>query len=90
MSMSPSSSPRLPSPPPMAEDQLGPKSPIVPLVTDQDALMQMHEADNSISMRIRPGTKSADMLDPATPVDPSDVRTPGMYLARPSLLMLPE
>ena len=88
MSMSPSSSPRLPSPPPMAEDQLGPKSPIVPLVQDQDALMQTNDADSSISMRIRPGTKSADMLDPA-PVDPSDVSTPVKRLAEP-LLMLPE
>jgi hypothetical protein len=57
----------------MAEDQLGPKSPIVPLVKDQDALMQVH--DGSISMRIRPGTKSVDMLHPAA-VDPSDVSMP--------------
>jgi hypothetical protein len=72
----------------MAEDQLGPKSPIVPLLKDQDALMQTNYADSSISMRIRPGTKSADMLDPA-PVDPSDVSTPVKCHAEP-LLMLPE
>jgi hypothetical protein len=59
----------------MAEDQLGPKSPIVPLVKDHDALMQTHEPETSISMRIRPGTKSADMLDLAL-IDPSDVTSP--------------
>jgi hypothetical protein len=59
----------------MAEDQLGPKSPIVPLDKDQGALSQPQNADKTISMRIRPGTKSSSMLDPPPPVDSSDVST---------------
>lgn len=57
MAASPSSSPRLPSPPPMAEDQLGPKSPIAGSLDLSNAFT------DSASQRIRPGTKAADMPD---------------------------
>ncbi|KAF4553016.1 Mob1/phocein-like protein 1 [Elsinoe fawcettii] len=61
MAQSPSSSPRLPSPPPMAEDQIGPTSPGVHGFEDLDKLGQSSSIDNGASRRIRPGTKSEDM-----------------------------
>ncbi|KAI9732650.1 MAG: hypothetical protein M1834_003987 [Cirrosporium novae-zelandiae] len=59
---SPSSSPRLPSPPPFTEDQIGPKSPTVGdgfsnTQNEQNAT----EAETSSARRTRPGTKAADM-----------------------------
>jgi hypothetical protein len=62
-SMSPGSSPRLPSPPPFTEVQIGPKSPTIgDGPGDKD---QMFDAstrpDDGASRRIRPGTKAADM-----------------------------
>ena len=58
-SLSPSTSPRLPSPPPFPEIQLGPKSPGPSMKTGftQDAPVQ----DKGGARRIRPGTKAADM-----------------------------
>ncbi|KAK2799468.1 hypothetical protein FQN50_008440 [Emmonsiellopsis sp. PD_5] len=61
---SPSSSPRLPSPPPFTEVQIGPKSPTVGdgFGTAGDDLLGLpHEPDDASTRRIRPGTKSADM-----------------------------
>jgi Mob1/phocein family len=61
MAASPSSSPRLPSPPPIAEDQIGPKSPLT-AVSDEQAKIDFPENFNQgASRRIRPGTKAADM-----------------------------
>ncbi|KAF2223814.1 Mob1/phocein, partial [Elsinoe ampelina] len=61
MAQSPSSSPRLPSPPPMAEDQIGPTSPGVHGFEDLDKLGQSNSVDHGAARRIRPGTKSEDM-----------------------------
>lgn len=58
MAMSPASSPRLPSPPPIAEDQIGPKSPLAGLM---DELEVPENFSQGASRRIRPGTKAADM-----------------------------
>ncbi|KAJ5554858.1 hypothetical protein N7535_007302 [Penicillium sp. DV-2018c] len=61
--VSPSSSPRLPSPPPFTEVQIGPQSPSVGEVFGKDGELlgaAMGEDDGS-TRRIRPGTKAADM-----------------------------
>jgi len=71
--MSPSSSPRLPSPPPIAEDQLGPNSPSPTASTEQQTLGHVEKLDNSASRRIRPGTKSIDMPEGPPIVDLSEV-----------------
>lgn len=55
MAASPSSSPRLPSPPPIAEDQLGPQSPVA--APDE----QQNPFEGNASRRIRPGSKAIDM-----------------------------
>lgn len=57
---SPSSSPRLPSPPPFTEVQIGPKSPSV-AAANQNQLGDAARIDNGSTRRIRPGTKAADM-----------------------------
>lgn len=71
---SPSSSPRLPSPPPIAEDQIGPTSPGVSLFEDQDKLLSQ-SLDAGASRRIRPGTKSEDMTEGPPLVELSEVYT---------------
>ncbi|KAF2092111.1 Mob1/phocein [Saccharata proteae CBS 121410] len=58
--MSPSSSPRLPSPPPIAEDQLGPMSPLGIGPEEPNTLASV---DTGASRRIRPGTKAVDMAE---------------------------
>ncbi|KAE9979924.1 hypothetical protein BLS_009345 [Venturia inaequalis] len=70
MAASPSSSPRLPSPPPMAEDQLGPKSPIA------GSLHLDNLFADGASQRIRPGTKAADMPDGPPLVPLKDIDSP--------------
>ncbi|KAK0643614.1 Mob1/phocein [Cercophora newfieldiana] len=58
----PPSSPRLPSPPPAAEIQIGPKSPAMgPNAARQGQLMEQTAIDANAKRRIHPGTKSADM-----------------------------
>ncbi|RMJ22105.1 Mob1 family, partial [Aspergillus sp. HF37] len=62
--VSPSSSPRLPSPPPLTEVQIGPMSPSVgeSFGKDADQLLGTTPAEDDGSLRrIRPGTKAADM-----------------------------
>lgn len=62
--VSPSSSPRLPSPPPFTEVQIGPKSPSVGESFGKDAEQLLgtgHAEDDGSLRRIRPGTKTADM-----------------------------
>jgi hypothetical protein len=74
--MSPSSSPRLPSPPPIAEDQLGPMSPIAIGLnaTDQSIFgTQQQNIDKNASRRIRPGTKSVGMPEGPPLVEMADV-----------------
>ncbi|KAI5202325.1 Mob1/phocein [Aureobasidium subglaciale] len=57
---SPSSSPRLPSPPPIAEDQI---SPSAGLDSEEKMLGASHKADVDASRRIRPGTRAEDMQE---------------------------
>ncbi|KAI5207953.1 hypothetical protein AUEXF2481DRAFT_9 [Aureobasidium subglaciale EXF-2481] len=57
---SPSSSPRLPSPPPIAEDQI---SPSAGLDSEDKMLGASHKADVDASRRIRPGTRAEDMQE---------------------------
>ncbi|KAJ5081898.1 hypothetical protein NUU61_010162 [Penicillium alfredii] len=62
--VSPSSSPRLPSPPPFTEVQIGPQSPSVgeSFGKDADQLMGASAGeDDGSTRRIRPGTKAGDM-----------------------------
>ncbi|MCJ1387364.1 hypothetical protein MMC18_000207 [Xylographa bjoerkii] len=62
-SLSPSTSPRLPSPPPFPEVQIGPKSPVA-RNTGGGFVQEINDGkprDDSSSRRIRPGTKAADM-----------------------------
>lgn len=62
--VSPSSSPRLPSPPPFTEVQIGPQSPSVGETFGKDAeqlLAGVAGEDEGPTRRIRPGTKAADM-----------------------------
>ncbi|KAF2785683.1 Mob1/phocein [Melanomma pulvis-pyrius CBS 109.77] len=68
--LSPSSSPRLPSPPPIAEDQLGPKSPL-PATEEQQKLFS--NLDHGAARRIRPGTKADDMAEGPPLVDLSEI-----------------
>ncbi|KAF2098587.1 Mob1/phocein, partial [Rhizodiscina lignyota] len=60
--MSPSTSPRLPSPPPLSEDFIHPRSPSA-LPEDQGKLENASKVDHGASRRIRPGTKAADMAE---------------------------
>ncbi|KAI0490011.1 Mob1/phocein [Xylaria cf. heliscus] len=70
-------SPRLPSPPPAAEIQLGPKSPALGAVANRQAQqMQMEQTTNDANARrrIHPGTKSEDMAagPPLVPLNELD------------------
>ena len=60
-------SPRLPSPPPIPEDQLSP----VPASPEQQKLVS--NLDHAAARRIRPGTKAADMTEGPPLVDLSEV-----------------
>ena len=75
--LSPSSSPRLPSPPPIPEVQISPRSPTVgedsnsvPATADDAKI-----ADQSMR-RIRPGTKAADMASGPPLVPLNEVSAP--------------
>ncbi|KAE9363513.1 Mob1/phocein [Stipitochalara longipes BDJ] len=57
----PPSSPRLPSPPPPTEIQIGPKSPSLGNSTTQEPTIEQGLIEANASRRIHPGTKSADM-----------------------------
>ena len=79
-SLSPSSSPRLPSPPPFPEIQLSPKSP----QSGAKAGSRSHDFDTSLldngaSRRIRPGTKAADMASGPPLIPLSDVSQRGHF-----------
>ncbi|KAF2019484.1 Mob1/phocein [Aaosphaeria arxii CBS 175.79] len=68
--VSPASSPRLPSPPPIAEDQLGPKSPIAATHDQQKSFANL---DHAAGRRIRPGTKADDMTEGPPLVELSEI-----------------
>ncbi|OQE04701.1 hypothetical protein PENVUL_c030G02684 [Penicillium vulpinum] len=76
--VSPTSSPRLPSPPPFTEVQIGPQSPSVgePFSKDADLLGVAIGGNDGPTRRIRPGTRSANMAA-APPVIPlSQINSP--------------
>ena len=79
----PPSSPRLPSPPPAAEIQIGPKSPMMgPNAARQVAQMEQTAIDTNAKRRIHPGTKSADMAagPPLVPLHEVCQRIPRLLL----------
>ncbi|KAH6685671.1 Mob1/phocein family protein [Plectosphaerella plurivora] len=55
------SSPRLPSPPPAAEDQLGPQSPMGAQANRQPSQHEQSLIDSNAKRRIHPGSKAQDM-----------------------------
>jgi hypothetical protein len=58
----PPSSPRLPSPPPLTEIQIGPKSPSLgDSSSGQDNAIEQSILDANAARRIHPGTKVADI-----------------------------
>lgn len=73
--VSPSSSPRLPSPPPIAEDQTMPTSPGVSLYEDDGKLLGGANIDTGAARRIRPGTKREDMAEGPPLVELHEVAT---------------
>ncbi|KAI7192338.1 Mob1/phocein [Hortaea werneckii] len=73
---SPASSPRLPSPPPIAEDQVGPTSPGISLYEDHGKLQTPTDSNAAASRRIRPGTKAEDMAEGPPLVDLQDLDSP--------------
>lgn len=73
-----SMSPRLPSPPPPAEIQIGPKSPGLGATPDEETQQMEQTVLNANSKRrIHPGTKSADMAAGPPLVPLNEVRAPG-------------
>ena len=71
--VSPSSSPRLPSPPPIAEDQLGPASPGVSLFDDGSKFPSGGNNNSGAARRIRRGTKAEDMAEGPPLIELSDI-----------------
>lgn len=57
----PPSSPRLPSPPPPTEIQIGTKSPSTGSSSTQEPTIEQNIIDANASRRIHPGTRAADM-----------------------------
>lgn len=78
--MSTSMSPRLPSPPPAAEIQMGPKSPGPGATMDEESQQMEQTVLNANSKRrIHPGTKSADMAAGPPMVPLNEVRSRCRY-----------
>ena len=77
--MSPTSSPRLPSPPPFPEVQIGPKSPGMN-ATQGNAMPENEDTtklDQGAMRRIRPGTKATDFAGPPlVPLGEVSITTP--------------
>ncbi|KAJ5173670.1 uncharacterized protein N7500_001601 [Penicillium coprophilum] len=76
--VSPSSSPRLPSPPPFTEVQIGPQSPSVgePFGKDADLLGVAMGGNDGSTRRIRSGTKSANMASGPPVIPLSQINSP--------------
>ncbi|QIX00895.1 hypothetical protein AMS68_006412 [Peltaster fructicola] len=70
--LSPASSPRLPSPPPIAEDQIGPTSPGLSSLEDHGKMLP-GETDTNAARRIRPGTRAEDMAEGPPLVELQDI-----------------
>lgn len=73
MAQSPASSPRLPSPPPMAEDQVGATSPGHMSLDELDKIGQAAALEETAARRIRPGTRAEAMHEGPPLVDFSEV-----------------
>ncbi|KAK3074239.1 hypothetical protein LTR53_003462 [Teratosphaeriaceae sp. CCFEE 6253] len=69
---SPAASPRLPSPPPIAEDQLGPASPGVSPFEDHGKLGS-GAVDTGAGRRIRPGTRADEMAEGPPLIELQDI-----------------
>ncbi len=78
--VSPSSSPRLPSPPPITEVQIGPKSPTIADSTSGNQMELGGQSSNDMgaSRRIRPGTKSEE-ISTGPPLIPLSEVSPRCY-----------
>jgi hypothetical protein len=77
----PPSSPRLPSPPPPTEIQIGPKSPALGSFSNQEpTTIDQGVLDANASRRIHPGTKSGDMAagPPLIPLSEVDIPCPAV------------
>ncbi|KAK5250629.1 hypothetical protein LTR20_008477 [Exophiala xenobiotica] len=72
--VSPSSSPRLPSPPPIPEVQYGPQSPGMGDISKELSLDATSKPDEGSARRVRPGTRAADMASgpPLVPLSQLD------------------
>lgn len=75
-------SPRLPSPPPPAEIQIGPKSPGLGSTEEDQESQQMEQTmlTANAKRRIHPGTKSADMAAGPPLVPLNEVGPPAAYI----------
>lgn len=71
---SPASSPRLPSPPPIAEDQIGPQSPGISLYEEDGKVPGSSVLDTGASRRIHPGTTADEMAEGPPLIELQDVR----------------
>jgi hypothetical protein len=71
--VSPSSSPRLPSPPPFTEVQIGPKSPTIGDSNNNPQLGDGLRMDDGALRRIRPGTKASEMASGPPMVEINEV-----------------
>lgn len=78
----PPTSPRLPSPPPPTEDQLGPPSPSHGASTEaqQEAPIDQETLHRDALRRVRPGTKAADFQCGPPVVPLSEVRLYLIYM----------
>jgi hypothetical protein len=70
-------SPRLPSPPPIPEDQLSPVS-----ASPEQQQELFSNLQHAAERRIRPGTKAADMAEGPPLIDLSEVRASSLHLQR--------
>ncbi|WPG99391.1 Hypothetical protein R9X50_00220500 [Acrodontium crateriforme] len=70
---SPASSPRLPSPPPIAEDQIGPQSPGISLYEEDGKVLGSSTLDTGASRRIHRGTTADEMAEGPPLIELQDI-----------------
>ena len=71
----PPNSPRLPSPPPAPENQVGPKSPALPGADTEENVMEKSILEANAKRRIHPGTKAAQMATGPPLISLTEVRS---------------
>ena len=76
----PPSSPRLPSPPPPTEIQIGPQSPALGISSSTEPPVEEGVLEANATRRIHPGTKAADMAAGPPLVPLGEVRIIGNYV----------